>query len=803
MDAIISLYHIEYAFVLLGFIISFFTFYIGTSAIYQFWESEQDQPKRRLVLVSFLLGCSFYGVNLMVNLSVIRINDMKTIFFHSLIMILLSGLISYLVISIILKRHWKGRFHLTGGVLVAVGIFTTFFLGNAVYFQGAIAFKGVQMILAFLQITGFSLCIVRFLHLMNIDGKLMSSPGWRVISSVAAATVFLFLPYLMFYGMIEEALLLNPGGKGDPYLIALAFNLLFVGILIYIPDRYGVIKQLEQSEQLIKHEQQFQSLFHHNPDAVFSINPCGKFVSVNYIASDYTGYAISELKKMTFIEIVAPENLDLAKTMFQRSLQGEVHQFEILIITKEEVYKELYISTVPIMVSGRIVGIYGIAKDVTENKRAEKMIYYLAYHDELTGMPNRRYFNEELTRLLNTENPVPFAVMLLDFDRFKRINDLFGHEFGDRVIQAIGKRLSEVLDDYFVVARLGGDEFTIIVPEYAEKAGIVHLAQHVLESFQYPLLIDHQECLLTASIGISLYPEDGHDAAELMKHADMAMYEVKDKSTNNFAFYKEEMSNQTLHKIILENDLRRAIEEEELILYYQPKVNTRVLKVIGFEALVRWQHPDIGLIPPDEFISAAEETGLIIPIEKWVIRQACEQLKKWQNLYGEELTMGVNLSQRHFYQEDIVCTISSIIRNVGVKPTSLELEITESMAMFNEKETIEKLNKLKDLGLEISMDDFGTGYSSLSYMNKLPIKRLKIDRLFIRDITSNPGDLAIVTTIISMARHLGLEIIAEGVETDEQLGILQDLDCYEIQGYLFSKPLPIEEIENYMKVVIG
>lgn len=798
MKSIISLYQLEYIFVILGFLVSFLTFYGGLSFIRLFLKKEREQSKWKIGIVSFVLGVFFYSINIMVNLSVLEINDREVLVFHGLIIVLLSSVISYIVIRIILSKNWRGRFLLRGGFLVAGGIFLTFFIGNLVYFNKVIAFNFVQLILALLLIIGFSLCIVRFLHLMNSDENLLISLGWNVLGSLASGTVFLFLPYLVFYGMIEEKLIINLDQQGDPYLIALAFNLLCIGLLIYIPDRYGILKQMEQSEQLVKHEQQFQTLFHHNPDAVFSVDPNGKFISVNFVASEYTGYSISDLKRMSFEDVVAPENANLAKSMFKRSLQGEVHQFEVLIKTKIGDYKELYISTVPIMISGRIVGVYGIAKDVTENNRAEKMIHYLAYHDELTGMANRRYFNEELERLLMHENQVSFAIMLLDFDRFKRINDLFGHEFGDRVIQAIGKRLSEVLDDRFVVARLGGDEFTIIVTGNLGEKGVSLLAQHVLESFQYPLLIDHQECLLTASIGISLYPEHGKDAAELIKYADMAMYDVKDKSTNNYAFYKEEMSNQTLYKIVLENDLRRAIDEDELILHYQPKINTRSNNVIGFEALVRWQHPSIGLISPDEFISAAEETGLIIPIEKWVMSQACQQLKKWQCYFGENLTMAVNLSQRHFYQEDIVCTISSILQTVGLAPSSLELEITESMAMFNEKETIEKLNRLRELGLEISMDDFGTGYSSLSYMNKLPINRLKIDRLFIRDITNNPGDLAIVTTIISMAHNLGLEIIAEGVETEAQLRILHELDCYEVQGYFYSKPLSVEGLEEYM-----
>ncbi len=799
MSSILSLYNIGYLYTLSAFILALISFYGGITVVVN-TKNDSNGANQWIILKSIMMGVSFYLINLLVNLSVSPFTSFKIYLLHAIILITLSSFNSYMIFKNILQKGLRHRSHLKIGLGLATGILVAFSTGNLVYFSHVISFNPLHLLLAVIVIIGFTMCLIRFLHLINLEDHLTDDKGLQLAGAFAAGTAFICLPYLLFYGMIDQTTFTNSSDKFDPYLVALAFFLICIGGLIYIPDRLGLIRQLEQSNRLAKNEQQFQSLFHHNPDAVFSINTEGKFISVNYIASEYTGYSISELKKMTFDQVISSSDVELARGMFHRSLQGEVHQFEVKIQTKKADHKDLYISTVPIMIGGKIVGVYGIAKDITENNRAEKMIHYLAYHDELTGLPNRRYFNEKLTGLLKQDEPEPFAVLLLDFDRFKRINDLFGHEFGDRVLQAIGERIKQVLNDGFVVARLGGDEFTILVTEEEER--VAGLAKQVLESFHQPLLIDNQECLLTASIGISIYPQHGSDAAELLKHADMAMYDVKDKTTNNFAFYIEDMSNQTLHKIILENDLRRAVDENELVVYYQPKINTLLGKVIGFEALVRWQHPNIGLIPPDEFIKAAEETGLIIPIEKWVMKQACEQLKQWHLLYEHELTMAVNLSQRHFNQEDIVCTIHTILEEVGLEPKSLEIEITESMAMFNEEETIEKLYKLRELGLEISMDDFGTGYSSLNYMNKLPINRLKIDRLFIKDITNSSCDLAVVTTIISMARHLELDIIAEGVETEEQLSVLKELECYEVQGYLYSKPKPAIEIEEFMKAYV-
>lgn len=799
MLSLIKLYTIEYAYYITGFFISYLVFYGGGFLFFKYNKRPLRKTGRVIAIVSILLGLSQYIINLLFNLSITIPNSIDGYVLHAILLILLSTLFSFIIIKTFLNRKMKPKFHLIGSVLVTAGIIITLIIGNVAFFSESILIKPIYLILSIIITFAFSLCIVRFLLLLNLNDSQRYYKLWLVVGSLAASIVFSCLPYLLFFGMVDHTLYLKEADKLEPYLIALAFNYVCLGILVYVPDRYGIARQIEQTDRLVQNEQQFKSLFHHNPDAVFSIDSNGKFASVNYVAAEYTGYSLKELKTKSFDQVVAPEEVQLAKGMFGRSLQGEVHQFDIKVKSKRNKIKDLHISTVPINVGGEIVGVYGIAKDITEKKRAEKTIHFLAYHDELTGLPNRRYFNEELASLMNQEVPPPFAIMLIDFDRFKRINDLFGHDFGDLVIQSIGNRLVEVLDEQFFVARLGGDEFTIILPNHGNKEDVEQVAASILEAFRSPLMIENQECLLTASIGIALYPTHGSNAAELQKYADMAMYHVKEKNMNNYAFYQEEMSNQTLHKIILENDLRKAIEQDELLVYYQPKVNTESGEVIGFEALVRWLHPEIGLISPNEFIQAAEETGLIVPIEKIVIQRACEQLKAWQQNHSEDYTMSVNISQRHFYQEDVVCTITNNLDQSGIAPETLEIEITESMAMFNEHTTIQKLEKLRNLGVAISMDDFGTGYSSLQYITKLPINRVKIDQSFIRGLVSSSSSLGIVSTIISLARHLNLDIIAEGVETEEQIEALKQLECYDVQGYYYSKPLPVEGIEAFLK----
>lgn len=803
MFSIIELYTIEYALYIAGFMISFLIIYGGVFLFLNYNKKPIRKTRKTVVVASVILGLSQYMINLLFNLSISIPGSVQVYLYHAILSILLSSLFSYLVIKLFINKKMNPKYHLIGSMMITSAILTTLILGNLVFFSESLSIQSIHIILFIIISFAFSLCIVRFLLLLNLNGNQRYYRIWLFAGSFAASIVFSCLPYLLFFGMVDQSLYLKEENSFGPYLIALAFNYICLGILVYVPDRYGIARQIEQTDRLVQNEQQFKTLFHHNPDAVFSIDKNGKFASVNYVAAEYTGYSIPELKTKFFHEVVVRDEVHLAKGMFGRSLQGEVHQFDIKIMSKRNKIKELHISTVPINVGGEIVGVYGIAKDITEKKRAEKTIHFLAYHDELTGLPNRRYFNEKLTSLLNQKVPSPFAIMLIDFDRFKRINDLFGHDFGDLVIQSIGKRLEEVLDESLFVARLGGDEFTIILPRYSKKEDVERVAASILHAFQSPLMIENQECLLTASIGIALYPTHGKKGAELLKYADMAMYHVKEQDMNNYAFYQEEMSNQTLHKIMLENDLRKAIEQDELIVYYQPKVNTVTGSVIGFEALVRWLHPKIGLIAPNEFIQAAEETGLIVPIEKIVIKKACEQLKVWQTQYCERYTMSVNISQRHFYQEDVVCTIMKNLEDASISPESLEIEITESMAMFNEHTTIQKLQKLRKIGVGVSMDDFGTGYSSLHYITRLPINRVKIDQSFIKGLIDNSSSLGIVTTIISLARHLNLEIIAEGVETKEQIDVLKRLECFDVQGYYYSRPLPGKDVETYLLQTSG
>lgn len=427
-------------------------------------------------------------------------------------------------------------------------------------------------------------------------------------------------------------------------------------------------------------------------------------------------------------------------------------------------------------------------------ERTQANLYRLAHYDALTGLPNRLLFLDRLNQAMvqAQRNERLVAVMLLDLDRFKAINDNLGHSMGDRLLRDVAGRLARCVREDDTVARLGGDEFTILLPEirYIQDGAIV--AQKILDELSQPFDLDGNEVFIGTSIGIALYPFD-EQLEILLRNADIAMYHAKERGGNSYLFYATEMNTANLRRLSLESALRRALERNEFILHYQPQLDLKTGCIVGAEALIRWRHPTLGQIQPMEFIPLAEETGLIIPIGEWALRTACAQNIAWQEAGWPPIRVAVNLSVRQFHQKDLVDTVSRLLEPARIGSCCLEIEITESCLMQNTQTTTALLNALNDLGVQFSVDDFGTGYSSLNYLKRFSIDTLKIDSSFVRDIITDPDDAAIVTAIIAMAHALGIKTIAEGVETREQLQFLCQRHCDEIQGYLVSPPVPAGE----------
>ncbi|MCR2804552.1 putative bifunctional diguanylate cyclase/phosphodiesterase [Paenibacillus soyae] len=447
-----------------------------------------------------------------------------------------------------------------------------------------------------------------------------------------------------------------------------------------------------------------------------------------------------------------------------------------------------------------IMGAFAQFRDITERSKVEKRINHLAYHDDLTGLPNRRYFARHLDMLLDGSggDQQPFALLFLDLDSFKKINDNLGHNNGDLLLKLVAERLTLcVHSSKHVVSRMGGDEFTILLKEIKSQTEAIEVAEEIIRAFDMPFVLDEYEFYITASIGIAYYPQDGRDAETLMKHADIAMYQAKDTGKNNYSIFRAAKSSIGIEQLTLESSIRKALQNNEFLLHYQPQIDVETGRIIGTEALIRWNHPTLGLIPPGKFIPIAEETGLIVPIGEWVLRTACKQNVEWIAKGIPPMKISVNLSTRQFLKRNLVETVHNILRETGHDPKYLELEITESMTM-DVNFAVEVLGEFKKLGIPICIDDFGTGYSNLYYMKLFSIDRLKIDQSFIRDIMTDSIDADIVSTIIAMAYNLGIDVIAEGVETEEQLNYLKRLKCREVQGYYYYKPLPAEQIEQLL-----
>lgn len=432
-------------------------------------------------------------------------------------------------------------------------------------------------------------------------------------------------------------------------------------------------------------------------------------------------------------------------------------------------------------------------------KRAEARIEYLATHDELTGLPNRPKISQLLKASIEKSkyDNSDFALLFIDLDRFKIVNDSLGHEAGDHLLVEIGKRLRECLPEGDVAGRLGGDEFVAIV-RCVSPNSVEDVAQNLLVALRQPMQLCGHECYTTASIGISIFPKDGSDAATLMKNADKAMYLAKQGGKNAFCLFAEETKPQSLERVMFETNLRRALQRDELVLLYQPKVDLTSGEIRGVEALLRWNHPDHGLLHPAQFILLAEETGLIVPIGKWVLREACSQNMRWQQLGGGPLAMAVNLSPRQFFDERLLQDIDEALKTSGMAAALLQIEITEAAVMQNVPRAIKLLNEVKRRGIRVAIDDFGAGYSSMSLMKQFPIDIIKIDQSYMRDLKRDPGDQAIADAIICMGRALGLTVVAEGVETVDQQAFLRDHACNEMQGFLFSRPLPASQILDFL-----
>jgi len=569
-------------------------------------------------------------------------------------------------------------------------------------------------------------------------------------------------------------------------------------------------KQLSESERLHRY------IVNTSPDIIYILDQDGHFTFINERIESLLGFSKEEIVGKHYSFLVHHDDMEQAKYVFNERRIGTraAKNIELRLKCKDDDNTRHFNNrTLPIELSAmgmyvgkddsksNYTGTYGVARDVTERKIAEETINFQAYHDLLTKLPNRALLRDRLSLAINQaqRNDENIAVMFLDLDRFKNINDSLGHMIGDELLQQVSMRLKECIRAGDTLARFGGDEFTLMLPKLTDaREDASALAEKITNNLKKPFTIDGHELYVSVSIGIALYPQDGTHMDNLIKHADVAMYHVKGQGKNGYQFYSNEMNVPYIEKLSLDTGIHRALDKNEFKLVYQPQINLQSGEIVGVEALLRWEHPEHGIISPSEFIPFAEESGLIVDVGYWVLKTACAELSRWREAGLPEIRMSVNISARQLMEDDIVKNILSTLKDYNVPGHCIELEITENAIMDDMDSVIRKLQELSHHDITIAIDDFGTGYSSLSYLHKLPIHTLKIDRTFLKESHINKGDNTIINTIVAMAKGLNLNVIAEGVETQTQLDYLREIECSEAQGFLFGKPLPPDIISQLL-----
>lgn len=557
-------------------------------------------------------------------------------------------------------------------------------------------------------------------------------------------------------------------------------------------------KQTESDTQLSA------SIMKHRLKGIMILDLAGKIKVVNEAFSKITGYSDEEVlgKMPTFLYSGRQGEHFYKKMWHQLSVDGE-WQGEIWNRRKNgTIYPEwISISGIP-SEAGEIIHFVAIFSDITERKLSEERLVYLAHHDILTDLPNHRLLKERLIQSIKQaeRKQQKLAILSIDLDHFKEVNEAFGRTVGDELLITIASRLKSTVRDSDTISRLSGDTFAILLAESSEIEHTATIAQKILHLLSTPITLDgHRPIIITGSIGVSLYPEDGTDSKSLFTHAEQAMTRVKNQGRNGYKFYSEEIGARSLERIELKMAIRRALERDEFELYYQPKLDLKTGEITCLESLIRWRHPKKGLILPAAFIPMAEETNLIIPIGEWGLRVACEQSRRWRDKGLPPLRIAVNFSARQFQQENLVENVCTVLQETNLEPAALELEITESIAMDQVDKGIKTMNKLNALGVRLAIDDFGIGYSSLGYLRQFPVHTLKVDQSFVKNLPHNKDDAAITAAIIAMGHNLNLEVIAEGVETKSELTFLQAHDCDGVQGFYLSQPLPAEQLETFLK----
>lgn len=609
---------------------------------------------------------------------------------------------------------------------------------------------------------------------------------------------------LMMFGIIFSVVFIISHKQGGHYELLLEDSIgacIGLSFFWFLGTQYDRARFL--SKEFQKKTEDLRSIFDNVDAAIWSINLETNIITLSEGFQNVYGHSELGVDESLRIwnEHIHPDDREIIDKIQNEVSITTSRKYKYRMIRPDGEIRWMQNSLTPIIdSSGKVVKLNGVIIDITEQQKAEEAMKYMAYHDELTGLPNRSFLSSYFQKLIYNAEKInrTIAVLFIDLDRFKVVNDTLGHSVGDLLLKQVAIRLMDCVRKNDTIARQGGDEFIILLDNTTKKETKL-IANKILRIVSYPFSLSGNEVYITPSIGISLYPQDGIEIETLIKNADMAMYDAKGKGKNNYRFYSARVDENNIRRGQVETKLRRALQNHEFQVFYQPKICLHTNEIMGFEALIRWNEPELGMISPAEFIPIAEETGLIVPIGNWVLKEACKQNKVWQDAGYPPMRICVNLSARQFQTESFVNTVKSILKKTNLDPQYLDLEITETLAMYNVEKSIEILHALKSLGVYLALDDFGTGFSSLSYLIKLPIHAVKIDRSFIQDLHKYDQSKDVVKAIIQVARNLNKMVVAEGVETKEQLEFLRLQQCDAVQGYYFSRPLPAAQAEELLE----
>ncbi|MQR94677.1 bifunctional diguanylate cyclase/phosphodiesterase [Fictibacillus phosphorivorans] len=798
MDAVSSTYHIPL--VSLSIIIAVIASYAALDLGIQVQKTKSYARYIWMISGAFAMGMGIWAMHfvamLAFHLSISVTYDVTLVIVSILPAILSSGIALYIISRPVMGKKQV----LLGALFMATGIVSMHYTGmEAMKMNAEIQYNPLLWTLS--AVIAFVASVVALYLLSFVSQNYKTSKIWLVKlgSAVLMGIAISGMHYTGMSAASYKAHQHHTDLTGTPFnstLLAYAIGIVILILLSMVFISTFIDRRFEY--QSILSERKFRSVIESANDSIILSDRTGTIISWNKGAELIFGFNEKEALGKN-LQIIIPDKFKVAhqQGMERYLMSGEPkvigNTVELEGLRKDGSEFPIELSLAAWQEDNQVY-FSSIIRDITERKRNEKKINQMVYRDPLTGLPNRLLLNDRLTQALELadENKQTIGIMFIDLDRFKYINDTLGHAVGDQLLIEIAKRIQACVGKNDTVCRQGGDEFIVLIPNTTADE-VSKIAQQIVDLFSSSVMVNEQELFVTPSIGIAMYPGDGRDIETLIKNADTAMYRVKEQGKNNFQFYTPEMNEAVTKKMKLEIGLRKALERDEFKIVYQPQIDVETGAIIGVEALLRWHHPEWGTISPAEFIPIAEETGLILQIGEWVLHGACRQNKAWQDEGYAPLRMAVNISSRQFQQSDLVERVSRILLETELAPKYLELELTESIIQ-DSKYAVAKMQLLKEMGIHLSIDDFGTGYSSLSYLKTFPIHTLKIDQSFTRNIYADPKDASLVETIIAMAHNLDLKVIAEGVETEEQLQFLQQKHCNEAQGYYFSRPISADEL---------